>query len=150
MLVEDRSAGASVSKLVVVTRGFAYNDSLQLGDTDPVKDVLLGDLDRNGFEELYIITQAACSGSYGKVYGVASNKDLSSNYINVPEIKAGSKMFAGYRGHDSIYISGEKLFRQFPLYANQDPNATPNRRIPKDQVQAAPWGSCLPAGPGRD
>jgi hypothetical protein len=88
-------------------------------DIDPVKEILQADLDANGFDEIYIITESAGSGSYGKVYGMASNQDKSLTPVNMAEpsendLKSGQP-FEGYKGGDRFSISGKELIREFPI-----------------------------------
>jgi hypothetical protein len=105
-----------------ISVGFKDADSLSrmtFNDVDPINKVLVGDLDANGFDEVYIITIAAGSGSYGKVYGVSSNSDKSISMISVPEVteadmKKGGK-FEGYEGHDEFEIVENSLSRVFPI-----------------------------------
>ena len=94
-------------------------------DRDPISHVLLADLDGNGFDEIYIITTSAGSGSYGTVLGFASNKDKSLSMINFPGIQKGDEDFEGYMGHDTFKIEDQKLIRTFPIYKKSDTNQNP-------------------------
>ena len=118
-VTESHPVGMSLSNISV---GFKGGDSLSqmpFNDVDPISKVLVGDLDANGFDEIYIFTTAAGSGSYGNVYGVASNKDKSVSYISIPKVseedmKKGGK-FEGYEGHDEFEIVENSLSRRFPI-----------------------------------
>lgn len=132
----DKSLGASIHKVSVETRGFEkVNDTYQLGEVDPVEDVFLGDLDGDGFEELYITTRSAGSGSYGSIYGFASNRDKSVSEIYVPDpldMANEVALFKGYRGHNIFRIEEGVLVNGFPVYAESDSNAKPtqnNRKV---------------------
>ncbi len=86
MVRVDKSLGASIQKLTVETREFEIvNDTYDLGELDPVENVFLSDLDGDRFEEIYITARSAGSGSYGSIYGFASNRDKSVSEIYVPE-----------------------------------------------------------------
>ena len=85
----------------------------------------MADLDGNGFDEIYIITTSAGSGSYGTVLGLASNNDKSLSLINFPETRKGDENFEGYMGHDTFRIEGQKLVRIFPVYNKGDTNENP-------------------------
>jgi hypothetical protein len=119
VVTESHPTGMSLSNISV---GFKGGDSLSqmpYNDVDPISKVLVGDLDANGFDEIYIITTAAGSGSYGKVYGVSSNSDKSVSMISIPEVteedmKKGGK-FEGYEGHDEFEIVENSLARRFPI-----------------------------------
>jgi len=72
---------ASTTKHVtrkVETRGFSEaNGVVDLGEMDPVEKVFLADLDRDGFEELYLVTRCAGSGSYAAFGGRLPGKQFS-------------------------------------------------------------------------
>ena len=118
-------AGRSLATIEVRTEGFAHNFREVFEDRDPVSDVFVADLDGNGFDEIYIVSRAAGSGSYGSVLGFASNKDKSLSMIHFPEIREGDAHFEGYMGHDSFAIEGSKLVRMFPVYNKGNTNENP-------------------------
>ena len=118
-------AGRSLTTIEVRTEGFEHNFGEVFEDRDPISDVFVADLDGNGFDEIYIVTTAAGSGSYGNVLGFASNKDKSLSMIYFPEIREGDAHFDGYMGHDSFRIEGRKLVRIFPVYGKGDTNEKP-------------------------
>jgi hypothetical protein len=119
VVTESHPTGMSLSNISV---GFKDGDSLSkmpFTDVDPISKVLVGDLDANGFDEIYVITTAVGSGSYGNIYGVASNKDKSVSYISIPKVseedlKKGGN-FEGYEGHDEFEIVENSLSRRFPI-----------------------------------
>jgi hypothetical protein len=122
---ETYPVGRSLSTIGVRTEGFEHNFGEIFEDRDPISDVFVADLDGNGFDEIYIITTSAGSGSYGTVFGFASNKDKSLSMIHFPEIREGNEYFDGYMGHDTFKIEGEKLVRIFPIYNKGDTNENP-------------------------
>jgi len=129
-VVEDNTLGASISNIYVVTEGFPNSrDTFRFESVDPVEQVFLADLDKNGFEELYITTRSAGSGSYSQIYGLVSNRDLSATPFYLPEISQkeyeSGGLFEGYRGHNTFYLENDILINEFPLYKNHDVNSTP-------------------------
>jgi hypothetical protein len=124
---ESHPRGMSLSDISV---RFAddKNSEFTASDIDPVSKVLLADLDNNGFDELYIFTTAAGSGSYGKVHGYASLKDKSLGMVNMPEpsekdmVKGGN--FEGYEGHDEFDILNNELTRFFPVKSDKGTKRT--------------------------
>lgn len=133
-VAETHPQGASLSNISVAFKGNP-GSAMQFNDVEPVNKILLADLDGNGFDELYIITVSAGSGSYGNVIGVASNKDKSLSQINFPEVgendlKKGAA-FEGYEGHDLFEIKENSLVRSFPV---KTPKAT--NRVIKYKLKA--------------
>ena len=125
IISETHPAGRSLSTIEVRTECFEHNFGEIFEDRDPISDVFVTDLDGNGFDEIYIITTSAGSGSYGTVLGFASNKDKSLSMIHFPEVRKGDEYFDGYMGHDSFKIEGQKLVRIFPVYNKGDTNENP-------------------------
>jgi hypothetical protein len=115
---ETHPKGASLSDVNL----YFQNDStksLSYSDIDPVSTMVVGDLDKNGFDELYMISTSVGSGSYGSIHGVSSNRDQSLSMIYVPEMdendKKPGKLFDGYEGHDRYAIENGVFIRQFPF-----------------------------------
>jgi hypothetical protein len=122
-ITETHPVGASLSNIRIQSEGFDHEFDETYVDADPIRDVFVADLDGDGFDEVYVITVAAGSGSHGGVIGVASNRDVSMSIINFPEIVQGEPNFKGYMGHDSFSIQSRRLVRTFPIYRTTDTNA---------------------------
>ena len=125
IISETHPVGQSLSTIKIITKDFEHNYPEIYQDRDPISDVFIADLDGNGFDEIYIITISAGSGSHGTVLGFASNKDKSLSMINFPEIQKGDENFEGYMGHDTFKIEDQKLVRTFPIYNQGDTNQNP-------------------------
>jgi hypothetical protein len=125
IISETHPVGQSLSTIEISTKDFEHNYPEIYKDRDPISGVFVADLDENGFDEIYIITTSAGSGSYGTVLGFASNKDKSLSMINFPEIQARDEDFKGYMGHDTFKIEDQKLVRIFPVYNKGDTNQNP-------------------------
>ena len=128
IITETHPVGQSLSTIKISTEGFEHNYLEIYEDRDPISDVLIADLDSNGFDEIYIIMTSAGTGSYGTVLGLASNKDKSLSMINFPEIQEGDRNFEGYMGHDTFRIEDRTLVRIFPIYKKGDINQNPTGR----------------------
>jgi hypothetical protein len=122
---ETHPVGRGLSTIEIRTKGFEHNHGEVYADRDPISDVFVSDLDGNGFDEIYIITTSAGSGSYGKVLGFASNQDKSLSMIHFPEVHKGDEHFEGYMGHDTFTIEDQTLVRIFPIYKKGDTNENP-------------------------
>ncbi|MCY1722998.1 hypothetical protein OU798_21805 [Prolixibacteraceae bacterium Z1-6] len=126
----DKSISASLNNVIVITREFENaNDTFKLGAIDPVETIFLSDLDGNGFEELYLVSRSAGSGSYANLYGFASNRDKSVSPIYIPPISEKQlekgERFEGFMGHNTFKIENGKLVNEFPVYLKSDTNANP-------------------------
>ncbi len=124
----DHSGSASICNILIEKVGFsASNTPHELKDIDPVEDIFLADLDKNGFEELYLLTRSAGSGSYQNIYGIASNHDKSTTPVYVRPITEEQLMqgnlFEGYRGHNKFSFENGELTNTFPVYREGDKNA---------------------------
>ncbi len=126
----DHSMGESIVDVEIETKGFlASNSTHKLGTLDKLEKVFLADLDSNGFEELYLISRSAGSGSYSNIYGIASNKDKSATSIYVPPISEKQlekgAIFEGFMGHNQFFLQDNKLVNSFPVYLEGDTNSNP-------------------------
>ncbi len=119
---ESHPLRKNLSNIRINTRDLDYNFSEEFFDKDPITDVFIVDLDDNGFDEIYIITTSADSGSFGNVLGFASNRDKSFSIINFPGVDSTNNIFAGYMGHDSFFVENNKLVRTFPIFNVGDGN----------------------------
>ena len=132
----DYSIGASICDLKIETKDFTKVNTIhKLGLTDPVKDVFITDLDNNGFEEIFIVTTSAGSGSYSNIYGIASNNDKSATPIYIPkpsqkQLGQGG-IFEGYRGHNKFCVENGIITNTFPVFKDADTNATPTGKNKK-------------------
>lgn len=120
----DNSESASINKVNIISTDFKEDISIKL-ETEPITDVFIADLDKNGYEELYLITTSAGSGSYGEVYAFISDKDVEIIQCSLASISESETDFKGYMGHDSFYIENSILIREFPVYREKDSNSNP-------------------------
>jgi len=128
-VVKEEKPSASLSTITVIPKGFKFTkDSVVIKEADPVSNVFTADINDDGFDELYIVTTSAGSGSYATIYAFSSNKDKSVTPVYQPELpeKEREKVFKGYMGHDSIYVSDDHLYRKFPVYKEGDANCCPS------------------------
>jgi len=131
--VFENKPSYSISNYSVSGSGFENSkDTLQFQNKNPMVNALMADLDKNGYEEMYILTKSTGSGSFMDLLGVASDSDKTFSEINIPDISEKdiekNEKFSGYMGHDSVYISDNKLIREFPVYKNSSTNIPAERR----------------------
>jgi hypothetical protein len=126
--------GESLSTITITSDGFASSTPITL-EKNILTDVFLADLDSDGFDELYLITQAAGSGSYGDITGFASHKDRALVPIAIADIKeedtASGGIFEWYEGHDRITLSQGILTREFPVTLEDNASTSPKTTTKK-------------------
>jgi hypothetical protein len=126
-ITEDHTGSASIGAVKVELKGFKHNTAINFGEIEPIKDIFLADVDNDGFEELYICTQSAGSGSYARFYGLVSVKDnevVKLNFNINKEIEE-SKSYRGYQGHDAFVFESGLILHKFDVYKTGDKNMQP-------------------------
>ncbi len=122
VVVTTHPEGASLSNIKVTLKEVPGSE-MSFDKVDPINKVMVDDLDADGFDEIYISTTSAGSGSYGNLYGVASNKDKSVSGVYMPTVEqadmAKGKHFEGYEGHDDFQIIENSVVRTFPIKADK-------------------------------
>ncbi len=134
--IKEIKIGSSLSDIHVSGIGFQNcTKTLKFMSVDPFEKLLIADIDKNGFEELYILTRSVGSGSYSQIIGITSNKGTSYKSIYIPEydntLDIKFDYLDGYMGHDSIYVQNKMLCREFPVYKLSDSNSKPTGGIRK-------------------
>lgn len=104
----------------VESKGFDHDQSpIDLGEIDPVVQVKLADLDKDGFEELYLATQSAGPEAFGTMYGFYSDQDrdvllVSYEGASPYTMKEGGP-YEGYQGGDSFLFGENSLVNSFQV-----------------------------------
>ena len=102
--------GMSLVNIDIIGANFENKIPISLIDIDPINKIELYDMDNDGFDELFIFTNAAGSGSYGEIYAFSSNKGIRLKAIDVANFK-----YDDYQGHDSFILRKNKLIRTFKV-----------------------------------
>ena len=105
----------------VEVRGFSTDSALvEFGENDPVIAIQQADLDKDGFEELYLFTRSTDPEAYGTVFGLYSNQDKSVSMISfegaTPYNTKEGESYAGYQGKDVFMIEDGVLRNAFPIH----------------------------------
>ena len=125
--VVEKKSSESISRITIQGSGFPNSHEIfTLKGVDPMEIGLQGDLDGDGFEEIYLITRSVGSGSYITIYGFISYKDKSYGPIYSPKHSESDPNFSGYMGHDRVSIVDNQFIREFPVYNQGDPNNAPS------------------------
>lgn len=132
-LSETHPNGQSLTTLKVKGVDFTSGAALTLEDIDPITGIKKTDVDGNGFDEIFIFTTSAGSGSYGNVHLIVSVGDSTLTRVSLPEPEKDDETFNGYMGHDIFMIKDGLLNRTFPVFNEGDSNTSPTggtRTIP--------------------
>ena len=129
VIVETKPA-ISVSNYTISGVGFRNSeDTIKYPLKDPMSTVFKADLDKNGYNEIYIITKASGPGYFLDILGVTSMEDNTFSEIIINKITEEDtkrdNMFSGYMGNDTIYLTDERIIREFPVYKSSDYNNLP-------------------------
>jgi hypothetical protein len=90
-----------------------------------VMNAEVGDLNVDGFPEVFVYVQSDGSGSYGSLIGYSVNNGKSMSQVWLPDILENVEASRGYMGHDEFSIIENTLVRRFPVYNPGDSNASP-------------------------
>jgi hypothetical protein len=119
------STGSSINQLRIQTSGLATDNSeLSIELDGTAHRAELGDLDANGWPEIYVYVSSAGSGSYGSVVAYAVNSGKSISPIYLPSLDQVPEALEGYMGHDEFALVENRLVRRFPVYIDGDTNSS--------------------------
>ena len=85
----------------------------------------IGDLNIDGYPEIFVYLSSEGSGSYGKLIGYSTNNGKSVSQVYLPDIAENEKINKGYMGHDEMAIVENTFCQRFPIYNTEDTNAKP-------------------------
>lgn len=144
LIIIESKPSISVSNYMITGTGFKNSfDTINFPFKNPMSATLLADLDKNGFDELYIITKASGSQTFVDMFAVATNPDNSFNEIKIEQISTEdvnkNGKFYGYMGFDSIYISDNKIIREFPVYKSSNFESDETKEMRRVFYQLKPY-----------
>ena len=117
----------SINKLTITPEGLEEENTPVVVDVEgSVTDAEVGDLDANGFPEIYVYVQSAGSGSHGSLVAYAANKRKSLSSIFLPDLSEDKVNSKGYMGHDAFAVVENTFVRRFPIYKEGDTNSQPS------------------------
>jgi hypothetical protein len=112
------------NSIIVQPTGILDSSMVQTGVAGIVMDAFAGDLNGDGYPEIYytVFTDAKELNLFG--YGSEKNKRLAPIYM--PDLKEDRKFGPGHRIGDSYAIEDSRLIRTFPNYKDKDPMSSPS------------------------
>lgn len=126
----------SINKLKITPTGLTQdNKAVDVEIEGTVSGAEIGDLDANGFPEVYVYVTSAGSGSYGSLVAYAVNNGKSMTPIFLPPITDDAKASKGYMGHDEFAVLENVLGRRFPVFKEGDTNSDPSGKTRQLQYE---------------
>jgi hypothetical protein len=137
-VVEATNEG-SINQLKITPTGLTEDKKPAESEIEgTVSGAEIGDLDANGFPEVYVYVTSAGSGSYGSLMAYAVNNGKSMTPIYLPPITDDAKASKGYMGHDEFAVLENVLGRRFPIYKEGDTNSDPSGKTRQLQYKLVP------------
>jgi len=125
-VVEATNEG-SINQLKITPTGLTEDNKPAASEIEgTVSGAEIGDLDGNGFPEVYVYVTSAGSGSYGSLVAYAVNNGKSMTSIYLPPVTDNAKANKGYMGHDEFAVVEGTFVQRFPIYKEGDTNADPS------------------------
>lgn len=141
---------SSLVGIVVEAVGFSKDSlSIDFGEVDPVVALSTEDLDRDGYQELYIVTQSTGPEASGTIYGLYAEMDTSVTVITYegpnPYMTKEGEPFYGYAGHDQFRFDKGVLTNTFLVHKSETSSETTSRTITFELVKTQGVVSLTPA-----
>ena len=103
--------------------------STDFGEVDPVLEIRLEDFDKDGTQELYLVTRSVSPEEFGTILGIYPGEGKSVGLISyegaTPYYMKEGEVYEGYRGHDRFQFQKGVLINTFPVYRDGDPDSSP-------------------------
>lgn len=96
-----------------------------------INNAQIGDLNNDGYPEVFIYLTANGSGRYGQLIGYACNNGKSMSIVYLQPVEDNKEIAKNYRGHDFMMMQGNTFIRLFPIYLENDVNANPTGGVRK-------------------
>ncbi len=115
---------ASIGSYAVVLRWPDRPVERIAGERDgSVEKLWFHDLDGDGRGEVLVVTRSAGSGGYGALQVWSRDAESAWQPLEVPDLHP--HQAGGYMGHDAFTLVDGELWREYPIYREEDPNARP-------------------------
>lgn len=124
-------------QLTIQPSGLSVSDDAFVHDIVgyTVTDAEIGDLNLDGYPEVFVYLNSDGSGSYGKLIGYSVNNGKSASRVYLPPITEDANLSRGYMGHDEMAIVESTFCRRFPIYGESDSNGGPTGVIRQIQYK---------------
>lgn len=114
----------SKGSIKIELKGFKDNTGFTFKSTDPVERCFFNDLDKDGYEELYIITASQSRNILRNIYGMASIRDLKAEHISAPDQlfrnQTPGGFYEAFQAFNFYQIEDSVLTEVFPVNRESD------------------------------
>jgi hypothetical protein len=104
--------------LYIQTYGLTYAEVQMVSFPYEINKAELGDLDKDGFPEVYI-SGVDLKSTKGQLFALSVNKGKSTSIVSVEELSNKDKRFTDYKGSDEFAVVESKLERRYPVGAGK-------------------------------
>jgi hypothetical protein len=127
-ITETHPIGENLSTVKISSECLHLNSPIVLRDINPIEKVIVSDLNKDGYDEIYITTRSIDTNSFSELFGFASDKDKGLTQINLKNDRRDSKkvgIFDGCLGHEIYKFEKEAIVLEFPVYNEKNGDSTP-------------------------
>lgn len=133
-ITEAHPISENLSTVTISSACLHLETPIVLKDINPIEKVIVTDLNKDGYDEIYITTRSVDTNSFSELFGFASNKDKELTQINLQSNRKEKKkagIFDGCLGHEIYTFKKEAIVLEFPIYIekNGKSNPTGNTRV---------------------
>ena len=128
--VVQATNNGSLNTLTITPGGLAeVNDAITREIDGTVTNAEVADINADGSPEIYVWVNSAGSGSYATPIGYSANDRKSLSEIYFPPVSEDPVNGKGYMGHDEFAVVEGIVAQRFPIYGENDGNASPSGKM---------------------
>ncbi|HZK68693.1 MAG TPA: hypothetical protein VFC36_03750 [Paludibacter sp.] len=127
-ITETHPIGENLSTVKISSECLHIETPIVLKDINPIEKVIVSDLNKDGYDEIYITTRSIDTNSISELFGFASDKDNGLTQINLQNNRKDSEkggIFEGCLGHEIYKFEKEAIVLEFPIYKEKDGDSNP-------------------------
>lgn len=127
-ITETHPIKENLSTVTISSASLQLETPIVLKDINPIEKVIVADLNKDGYDEIYITTRSVDTNSFSELFGFASNQDKGLTQINLHINRKESEkggIFDGCLGHEIYTFEKEAIVLEFPIYNEKNGNSKP-------------------------
>ena len=127
-ITETHPIGENLSTVKISSECLHLNTPIVLRDINPIEKVIVSDLNKDGYDEIYITTRSIDTNSFSELFGFASDKDKGLTQINLKSDRRDGKkagIFDGCMGREIYKFEQDAIILEFPIYSEKNNDIKP-------------------------